>query len=572
MQNNNSDSKYGKLRWWLFTAGIIALLCLTLMNVFSLYRLHYQTVETDKKSKTAQLNTLTYDVRNRFYKPFLGFSKLNMAALQQSLDRQTGLPENFTEVLKKASKDSLFEKIYFTRSQSNFCNNAQNTAIKKFKVGLEQFSDSESFPQYICDSFEIAQTKMVNLLEEGYRWNNKVFFDDHRTMTLALINLSKSEIVGYLGFAINRDYLLNKYFPRILQSTFSDETKNNGVVVWLRDWTQDEVLASNKSGIEYNSSDVFESQKFPNLFDSWHIAMAYTDKAAVSASKSSLTRNLIILGIVFLLLLGTLVFIFTIAQRERELSKRQATFLANVTHELKTPLAVMQAAGENLADGRVTDKNRLSNYGDHIYKESIRLRSMIEKLLDVAKADAGQVVVNAAPENTEELLRNLLDEKKEYLAEEDFSITFDTSSVNNGWIMVDADHFETIIRNLLDNAVKYSNDKKQIEVSLEDDSKWVHIKVADHGIGIPNKIQKNIFEKFYRAEDSLTARTKGHGLGLSIVQNLVTLNGGEVSVDSKKGVGTTFTVSFKKLVDFTPENSNEQLKQKDQYYAEEQYS
>jgi signal transduction histidine kinase len=234
---------------------------------------------------------------------------------------------------------------------------------------------------------------------------------------------------------------------------------------------------------------------------------------------------------------------FYTAQRERNLYQRQAGFLANVTHELKTPLAVMQAAGENISDGRVTQPERLKQYGDHIYTESIRLRRMIEKLLDVAKTDSGQTLIKAIPSHLNELVKNFIQENRAYVEGKGFELTFKPGD-NSSLVMIDNDNLETILSNLVENAIKYSAETKKIMISVESDKKDMIINVTDSGIGIPRKHQKNIFKKFYRIEDSLNAKTKGHGLGLSIVQSLTELNGGNIEVNSEVGKGTTFTLRF----------------------------
>jgi len=536
-------SEYKTLRWWLFIIGIMALLGLTGMNVYSLYQLHIRTVNSDKETKKAELSSFTYDVRNRFYKPFWELSKLNMASLQKAIENSKQLPDHFLDIIKDASQDSLFTDIYFAKKPPQKCTDSYE--VRKFSSLEKSFLPVQEYPDLICDSFDITETRMKNLLRDGYRWNNKVFFDDHRNMTVALINLGQQKIVGYLSFVVNNDYLINTFITKKLQQNFG-RTKNSEVVVWLRDWTKSEILAASDPDIEYHKSKVFERQKFPNLFDSWHLAMSYTDEGAISASKTSLTRNLIILVFVVILLLGTLVFIYTIAQRERQLSKRQATFLASVTHELKTPLAVMQAAGENLSDGRVTDPERLSNYGNHIYTESVRLRKMIEKLLDVAKADAGQISAQTTPKNLESSIAEIIEQKRDFLENRGFKLSFNVDT-NESWVMVDQGHFDTIFNNLLDNAVKYSQDDKRIEITLFSRSGSLCVSVKDHGIGIPKKEQNHIFDKFYRVEDSLTARTKGHGLGLSIVKHLTELNDADVEVESQPGKGTIFTLCFNQI-------------------------
>src|SRR5699024_9171106 len=171
-----------------------------------------------------------------------------------------------------------------------------------------------------------------------------------------------------------------------------------------------------------NRNQIQFKQSFPNFFDNWKLEVTFTNTATIKASNASLTKNLFMLGGAFLILVGALVFMFTTAQQERMLAERQAGFLANVTHELKTPLAVMQAAGENLADGRVEDKDRLKSYGTHIFTESIRLRKMIEKLLDVAKADAHSSLIEPKPVLLNELLEDYLADHRSYIRNNGFTV------------------------------------------------------------------------------------------------------------------------------------------------------
>jgi signal transduction histidine kinase len=114
--------------------------------------------------------------------------------------------------------------------------------------------------------------------------------------------------------------------------------------------------------------------------------------------------------------------------------------------------------------------------------------------------------------------------------------------------MVDADHVETTLNNLVENAMKYSREEKEINVKVQKKGNSVAISVTDKGTGIPKNSLKYVFDKFYRVEDSLTAKTKGHGLGLSIVKNMVELNGGTIDVKSEYGKGSTFTVKFPTLM------------------------
>ncbi len=110
--------------------------------------------------------------------------------------------------------------------------------------------------------------------------------------------------------------------------------------------------------------------------------------------------------------------------------------------------------------------------------------------------------------------------------------------------MVDPDHLETILNNLVENSIKYSGQTKEIQIGISSNQSDVKITVADKGMGIPRKAQKKVFDKFYRVENSMTGLTKGHGLGLSIVKNMVELNGGKIDLKSEVNKGSIFSITF----------------------------
>lgn len=544
--------RYGSLRWILLAVGIIAIVGLTGMNVYSLYALHENTRESNRENKKLQIAEFTDKIRYRFFESFSGLSSIDISRLQTSLQQEGEFTPEVTNLLNRAADDPIYDNIYFFPSDAESCRGKESISI--YSGSQQQFIETRQFPSIICDGVGIAQTQMKSLVHE-YRYSNKVIFDSHRSITIALINPSQRKILGYLIMPFNQDYLRNDFLPKKLAEKFGTPNQS-GMHVWLRDWVNDEIIAGSDSTASYDPKKVQFEQDFPSLFDYWELQVAFTDQSTVVASNTSLVRNIIVLGSAMLVLIGALVFMFRSAQKERALAERQAGFLANVTHELKTPLAVMQAAGENLADGRVTDQNRLKNYGSHIYNEAVRLRKMIEKLLDVAKADAGQSLVEPKPINLAEKVQEYVGEQKKYIEKKGF--TLQTSIQDDlPLVMVDPTSFNTIINNLIDNAIKYSADEKFIHISLTTEQKNVVLQVEDRGIGMKKKVLGQIFEKFYRAEDTLTAKTKGHGLGLSIVRNLVEANGGAIKVTSQPDSGSTFTISFPILLEVSNKNDQQ---------------
>ncbi|MFH5883386.1 sensor histidine kinase [Halalkalibaculum sp. DA3122] len=557
--------KYLSLRWVLLGTAIVTILGLTAMNVFSLFRLHQTTIESDLENKKLQVSEFTDKVHHRFFNPYWGIDKLDMDHTQRVFEQTGQFPPAFQRHIEQAAADSIFTDIYFKPHGCRACQN--ETSLLRFDQLDRKFKPTTEYSEFVCDGMGIARTRMKVLIDE-YRFNYKSIFDTHYSMTLALINLSEQEIFGYLTMLIDQDYLVNEYLHKELVRRFGNPD-SSGVVVWLRDWTKDETVISSDHARTFDEDKVQYKQRFPDFFDNWTLKVAFTESPTIAASKASLFKNFAVLGGAVVILLGAIGFIFVTAQKERALAERQAGFLANVTHELKTPLAVMQAAGENLADGRVDNKERLQSYGRHIHSEALRLKRMIEKLLDVAKADAGQSIIEPKPVDLNRLVQRYLDNHEPYINNKGFTldISMDESLPP---VMVDEDSFNTIIGNLVENAIKYSEDEKYIGIQLQKKHTQVRLEIEDHGVGIPRSAIKHIFEKFYRVEDSLTAQSKGHGLGLSIVKNLVELNGGTIQVDSVKGNGSTFIVEFPILVDpgnngkgTTDEQSQQHINQQD---------
>ncbi|SMO59306.1 sensor histidine kinase [Gracilimonas mengyeensis] len=542
------------LRWILLMIGLAAIIALTGMNVLSLYDLRDQMVEGERERRISQLDEISQTILNDLRAPLSGFYKLEMETVEPHLEQTGQLPPKLQEMLHKASQTAYFNGIYYTPEGTNPCDS--NSTVYQYNKQDRELFTTNSYPNLLCDGVGLVRTKTkIQLNDFDYRWNNNLEFDTHRSMNVGLINLSENRIVGYLTFTLNKEYIVNEVIDPLLDDYFGD-SEETGVVVWLHDWTNEDVLASNDSNVEYDRDKVDHRYRFSYFFDTWSFRMAFLQSPVANAYNATLFKNLAVLGVAVLFLLGALIFMFITAQRERNLAQRQASFLANVTHELKTPLAVMQAAGENISDGRVTEPKRLKQYGEHIYNESIRLRGMIEKLLDVARVDSGQAMLKAAPYRLNELLESYLEENLSYIEGKGFTVRKKIKE-EKAFTMIDRDSFETIISNLTENAIKYSSDVKFIEYQISSDDGHVYLSVTDHGIGIPKKAQKNIFNKFYRVEDSdtLSTKVKGHGLGLSIVKNMVNLNGGSINVKSTVGRGTTFIVRFPKLVkdDLSPE-------------------
>ena len=538
--------KANTLRIVFFGIAAVAILALTLLNVYSLYELRNSSIESATDVKKLQIEEFANTIQYHFYESVWDIRKLDMNTVEEGWQNDQNLPEPFIDILQTVSDDPLYSSIHFIHKNEDGCVDPE-LPVYKFNAPQNKFIAINDVPELVCDGFGISKSRARAIVDD-YRFNTRTTFDSHRSITIALVDLTDNSVVGHLNLLVNEEYLLHDYIAGELEKSFGS-AEESGVVIWLRDWIQDEILLSNDASYTYNR-DVYPidiRQRFSDSLDDWNIHATILESPTVAASDASFTRNLLVLGVAVFVLLGALMFIFINAQRERELAERQAGFLANITHELKTPLAVMQAAGENLSDGRVTEGERLKTYGDHIYNESVRLKRMIEKLLDAAKVDSGELSTEQAPHYLQELTAEFVEANRGYIEDQGFEFTY-THDKNLPLVMVDADHVETTLNNLVENAMKYSREKKEINIKVQKKGANVAISVTDKGTGIPKSSLRYVFNKFYRVEDSLTAKTKGHGLGLSIVKNMVELNGGTIDVISEYGKGSTFIVKFPTLM------------------------
>jgi signal transduction histidine kinase len=189
------------------------------------------------------------------------------------------------------------------------------------------------------------------------------------------------------------------------------------------------------------------------------------------------------------------------------------------------------------------DAEKFQEYYQIIRKESDRLTVLINNILDFSRIDAGHREYDFHESNLADLVRMTIESYRYQIEQQGF--VFEQWIADDiPLIWVDPEALARSLLNLINNALKYSLDKKYLRVQLYCDKEMVRLEVIDHGIGIPHKEQGKIFEKFYRVGDPLVHNTKGSGLGLSLVQHIVQAHGGHVLVESTPGKGSKFTISL----------------------------
>lgn len=228
----------------------------------------------------------------------------------------------------------------------------------------------------------------------------------------------------------------------------------------------------------------------------------------------------------------------------RRLEKMRSEFVANVSHELKTPITSLKGFAETLLDGAMYDPEIAKSFLTIIHDESERLHRLITDILHLSKIEQHQLPFHPEPLNVTGVIYETIDTIQEEINKKQLTIKLP----NQKPVIIDAekDRLQQIILNLVANAVTYTPDKGTIEIGIVEKDDQIELTVKDTGIGISKEELPRIFERFYRVDKARSRNSGGTGLGLAIVKHLVESHHGSIQVDSEEGKGTLFTLTLPK--------------------------
>lgn len=298
----------------------------------------------------------------------------------------------------------------------------------------------------------------------------------------------------------------------------------------------------------YYSSEEAPVEPFEESADLWVLTDLQLKVKMVGTTLDRLSRerarkNIILLIVVNLLFIIGIIYIIRNLAKEIELARIKSNLVANVSHEIRTPIALIRMYSETLEMGRITREDKKQKYYKTMLAESIRLSQLVNNMLDFSKIESNRKEYRKSPHNLAHIVENILDMYQYNFEQAGFTVHKQLQN-KIPEISIDSDAITQAFVNLLDNAMKYSQDHKVIHITLEQENHSVVLSVQDFGIGIPEQEHRKIFQKFYRVGDSLVHNTKGSGLGLSLVNHIMKVHGGHVIVKSHLGTGSTFSLVF----------------------------
>jgi two-component system, OmpR family, phosphate regulon sensor histidine kinase PhoR len=344
--------------------------------------------------------------------------------------------------------------------------------------------------------------------------------------------IGKRSIYERLGHVM-LDTLLKKEFAESgINLPFKYSVKDNGNMVF----------ASFNKNESFANSKTYKVKLFPNdTFQQDQTLQVYFPE-----KENYILRNLwSIFGSSFLLIAfvgGIFYYSVNSLLTQKKLSNIKNDFINNMTHELKTPVSTIALALEVIKDKEINKSpEKTERYLNIITEENRRLGTQIEKVLQIAKLEKGDLSLNFEPIDINEVLDQVVKNQSVQMEQFGVKLNLDLQAEETN-ISADRVHLTNIIFNLMDNAIKYSKEKPEITIATSNTEKGLLLKISDKGIGIPKDQLSKIFEKFYRVPKGDLHDVKGFGLGLSYVKNMVEMHNGTISVNSKIDEGTDFSV------------------------------
>ncbi len=286
-------------------------------------------------------------------------------------------------------------------------------------------------------------------------------------------------------------------------------------------------------------------RQFETTLYKWtlNVTMNSAEELAAAVARRRVLE-MVLVGLSSVVVIAGLFVILVAAERERRLSNLKSEFVANVSHELKTPLALVRMFGELLQTGRADTEEKRKQYLSIIVNESDRLNALIENVLDFAKVERGQAAYEFSPARLAEPVARAVEACRVRAERDGVALELTLGEVPE--LLIDERAVEIAVINLVDNALKYAPDGKRVSVVMRPSSSGAEVCVTDQGPGIVAEDRKRIFQRFVRGKSASGKQVRGSGIGLSLVKHIAEAHGGSIRVEDASPHGAVFTLRLPK--------------------------
>jgi len=369
----------------------------------------------------------------------------------------------------------------------------------------------------------------------------------------------KSDIFDYFSTALNTEQDLSLYLSEYFANQDAENEFNHTIIITNLEILSEDTLvvyrdpefrgrrtSRDSEGVEHSlkgsTSSILVTRPWlvgNNYAVNFDYYIDFTFKRSMILKELSASLGLSIFSIVIVVM----IFLYTYRNlmEEQRLSELKTDFINNMTHELKTPLATITVAGKTLEIEKIRqDESKILDTAKLIGKQSIHLNQLINMILEISMWERTEFQLDKKKVDIEEIMNDIVTSFRTGCS--DCASLMEKYTFNGAKADIDLVYFTTLINNLLSNAVKYCDKDPEISIEGIAGDNNISIKISDNGIGISKSDQKHVFDKFYRATSGNIHKYKGLGLGLYYVKKIATAHGGDVTVSSKPGKGSIFTV------------------------------
>lgn len=428
----------------------------------------------------------------------------------------------------KSRYNSLFEKnkpikcifILNEDHQETFCNDPkQRSSFLKYIKNLKSENDEliNSLKKYEQQGYYKLQP--INLNHS----------DSHQSIIFILPRENHSTTIG--GIIFSKDEFINETLSPKFQEVIQDKF----------------ILF-----VDSDSTNIFQSENVENkessitkelwMVPSYKMGILLKGKTIDELMGERIGYNFILLFAALFVIIIAGIFVFKSINKEIKLAQLKSDFVSNVSHELKTPLALISMFSETLEMGKIKTEEKKQEYYSIIHRETNRLSKMVSSVLNFSKMEAGKREFKFVEHDLNIIIQQIIDTYDYHFKSKGFTCIYEKDNLPT--FLCDKEAISEAIINLIDNAIKYSENEKRIAIRTRIEKNSIICEVEDYGIGISQADQKKVFDKFFRATTGNIHDTKGTGLGLSIVKSIVNAHKGEISLTSKIGNGTIIKLSF----------------------------
>lgn len=415
---------------------------------------------------------------------------------------------------------------------------------KKIRIFMSEGADGKKVRAHMGSKNEIIST--VNVIGEKLR-------DSLKKKTGMIITTDKMTVnFRYDSSKFDKDIPPGGHQDRIIQMLYGVDSLQDSLSLKEIDTVFTKAMHRQKLNIPHTITRLdsnYESEE--PVFNEVTVGFAHpvTYKLSLGNTVPYLIKRISLPILFSIILLGITILSFVLLYRnllkQRRLAELKNEFISNITHELKTPIATVGVAIEALKNfNAIHDPQRTKEYLDISSNELQRLSLLVDKVLKLSMFEKKEIELKYESLN----LKDIVDEVTASLRLQLENNNARVSVTQNGDLNLQGDrlHLLSVVFNLIDNALKYSNVEPSIQIELNGDEQNVELSIKDNGIGIAAAYQNKVFEKFFRVPAGDTHNTKGYGLGLSYAAHVVKKHNGIISVDSQPGLGTRFTIILPK--------------------------